>query len=83
MLSSALARLNKKRKIIGIFNGHAKCESYINVLNTMLIGFLLPILILSLFAMIEQTNLKKSYSGISEKHDQTSITLTNIFDLIG
>ena len=48
----------------------------------MLIVLLLHLLILSIFFTIKQTNFKKSYSEISEKHDQTSITLTNIFDFI-
>ena len=46
----------------------------------MLIVFLYLILILSVLLTIEPTNLKKSYSRISEKHDQISINLTNIFD---
>ena len=49
----------------------------------MLIVFLFPVLILSVLLTIEPTNLKKSYSRISEKHDQTSINLTNVFDFIG
>ena len=32
---------------------------------------------------IEPANLKISYSRISEKHDQTSINLTNVFDFRG
>ena len=32
---------------------------------------------------IEPTNLKKCYSPISEKHDQTSSNLNNVFDFIG
>ena len=32
---------------------------------------------------IETTNLKKFYFPISEKHDQTSINLTNAIDFIG
>ena len=38
----------------------------------MLIVLLLHLLILSIFFTIKQTNFKKSYSEISEKHDQTS-----------
>ena len=41
----------------------------------MLIEFLFPVLSLSIFVAMDQTNLKKSYSGIYEKHDQTSISL--------
>ena len=38
---------------------------------------------ISIFLLIEPTNLKKSYSRISEKHLQTSISLTDVFDFIG
>ena len=41
-----------------------------------LIVFFLVVLILSLMFTIEPNNLEESYSGISEKHDQTSINLT-------
>ena len=33
--------------------------------------------------LIKPTNLKKSYSQIFEKHDQTSINLANVFNFIG
>ena len=33
--------------------------------------------------IIEATNLKKSYFPNSEKHDQTSINLNNVFNFIG
>ena len=46
----------------------------------MLIGFLFLVLIFSLLFMIKPTNLKNSYSQISEKRDQTSINLTNVID---
>ena len=42
----------------------------------MLIAFLFLVLIL---VHNEPTNFKKSYSWIPEKHDQTSINLTNVF----
>ena len=42
----------------------------------MSILFLLLVLILSTLSTIEPTNFKKSYSRISEKHDQTSMHLT-------
>ena len=49
----------------------------------MLIVFLFLALILSILFTIEPTHLTKSYSSqISEKHDQTSINLTNVFDFI-
>ena len=40
-------------------------------------------LILARLLTNEPTNLKKSSSQISEKHDQTSINLTNKFDFTG
>ena len=36
------------------------------------------VLIISIFFTIEPTNLKKSYSLIPKKHDQTFINLTNV-----
>ena len=45
------------------------------------ISFLL--LILSIFFIIEPNNFKKPYSVISEKHDQSSINWTNVFNFIG
>ena len=45
------------------------------------IAFLL--LFLSILFTIEPNNFKKSYSLISEKHDQSSINLTNVFNFIG
>ena len=65
--------------MIEIIYGSVKIESYLNTLNTILIVFLFPVLILSIFFTIDRTNFEKSYSEISKKHDQTSITLTNIF----
>ena len=47
----------------------------------MLTAFFFLILIFSILFTIEPTNLKNSYSQISEKHDQ--INLTSIFDFIG
>ena len=44
----------------------------------MLIVFLFLVMILSILFTIEPTNLKKSYSQISEKHEQNSINLTNV-----
>ena len=32
---------------------------------------------------IDPTNLEKSYSRISEEHDQISINMTSVFDIIG
>ena len=49
----------------------------------MLIAFLFLVLILSILFTIEPTHLTKSCSRISEKHDQTSINLTHVFDFIG
>ena len=40
-----------------------------------------PVLILSI--LFKPTHLTKSYSQISEKYDQTSINLTNVFDFRG
>ena len=48
----------------------------------MLIVFVLVVLILSLLLTIEPTNLEKSYSRISEKHDQTSSINLTVFDFI-
>ena len=48
----------------------------------MLIVFLFLVMILSILITIELTNFKKSYSQISEKHKQTSINLTNVFDFM-
>ena len=48
----------------------------------MLIFFLFRELIISTLSTIEPTNFKKSYSLISEEHDQT-INLTNAFYFIG
>ena len=79
LLSSVFSRHNKKRKMIEIIYGSVKIESYLNTLNTILIVFLFPVLILSIFFTIDRTNFKKSYSEIPKKPDQTSITLTNIF----
>ena len=45
----------------------------------MLIAFLL----VSILFTIEPTDLKKSYPQLFEKHDQTSIDLTNVFNFIG
>ena len=45
------------------------------------ISFLL--LIISIFFTIEPNNFKKPYSVISEKHDQSSINWTNVFNFIG
>ena len=39
------------------------------------------VLIISILLTIELANFKKSYSGISEKHDQNPITLTNFLTL--
>ena len=47
----------------------------------MLIMLLFVVLVLSLLFAIEPNNSEKSYSGISEKHDQTCINLT-VFDFI-
>ena len=47
----------------------------------MLIVFLFSVLILSI--LFKSTHLAKSYSQISEKHEQTSINLTNVFDFKG
>ena len=44
----------------------------------MLIVFLFLVMILSILFTIEPTNLKKSYSQISEKHEQNSINFTNV-----
>ena len=41
------------------------------------------VLILSILFIIEPNNFKKSYSWISEKQDQTSINLSNVFNFIG
>ena len=49
----------------------------------MLIVFVLVLLILSLLFTIEATNLGKSYSRISEKHDQTSSINLTVFDFVG
>ena len=49
----------------------------------MLIIFLFFVMILSLLSTVEPTNFKECYSRISEKHDQTSINLNNVFDFIG
>ena len=64
-------------------------QSYLNIIVistpwTLNYGDYVPffILILSMLFTIEPTNFKKSYSGISKKHDQTSINLTNIFNFI-
>ena len=48
----------------------------------MLIVFVLVLLILSLLFTIEATNLGKSYSRISEKHDQTSSINLTVFDFV-
>ena len=56
-------------------------ESYLNTLNTELLTvFLFLVMVLFILFIIEPTNLKKSYSQIS---DQTSINLTNIFEFMG
>ena len=49
----------------------------------MMIVFLSAIFFWSILITIEPTNLKKSYSQISERHDQTLLKLNNIFNLIG
>ena len=53
-------------------------ESYLNMLWTLNSGDRVPlfVLILCILLTIEPTNFKKSYSQISEKHDQTFIDLT-------
>ena len=45
----------------------------------MLFVFLFLVLILSI---TDPTNLRKCYYWISEKHDETFINLTNVFDFI-
>ena len=45
--------------------------------------FLFSFFIISILFTIEPTFLKKSYSPISKKHDQTSSNLNNSFDFIG
>ena len=40
-------------------------------------------LIISILFAIELTNLRKSYSWIFQEHDQTSINLTDVFNIIG
>ena len=62
---------------------HSRKLSYVTLLSiivfelfepwTMLIVFLFCALILSIWLAINSNNLRKFYSGISEKHDQTSI----------
>ena len=47
-----------------------------------MIAFLFHVLILSILFTVEPTNSKNSYSQITEKHDQTSVTLANVFDFI-
>ena len=49
----------------------------------MLGEFLFLVLTLTILFTIKPTNLKKSYSQISEIHDQNSINLTNPFDFTG
>ena len=49
----------------------------------MIIVFLFFVLILFILFTSEPTNLIKRYSRIPEKHDQTSINLTNVFNFIG
>ena len=70
-LSRAFSRQNKKIKTIGIINASVTFkwyERYGNTLNTDCVFFV--VLVLSLMFTIEPNNLEKSYSGISEKHDQ-------------
>ena len=80
LFSWAFSRQDKKIKI-GIINGSVKFERHLNTLITVLIVSLCLVLIISILLTIKPANLKKLSSGISEKHDQTSITLTNILIL--
>ena len=48
----------------------------------MLIMFVFFVLILSILFTVGPINLRKSYSQISEEHEQTFISLTNVFDFI-
>ena len=50
----------------------------------MLIAFLFPVLVLSIIFQNSKHILKKcSYSRISKKHEQTYISFTNVFDILG
>ena len=48
----------------------------------MFIVLLFLVLILSILFTIEPTHLTKSYSRIFKKHDETSINLANVFDIV-
>ena len=48
----------------------------------LIVLFFFFVLILSILFTIKPTNFKKSYSWICKKHDQPSINLTNVFDLL-
>ena len=56
----------------------------ISTLWTLNYGNCVPffVLILSILFTSEPTNLIKCYSQVFEKHDQTSINLTNVFNFI-
>ena len=72
-----------KIKIIGIMSGSLTYETYLNTLNTELC-WLYSLFLYWFFhiVQVEPTHLRKLYSWISEKHDQTSINLTNVFDFV-
>ena len=58
-------------------------KNYLNTFNTEPHCVHFFILILSILFKIKTTNLNKSYSQFSKKHDQPSINLTNVFDFKG
>ena len=78
LLSWAFSQQDKI-KIIEIINGSVTFKEYESYQQfehwTMLIMFLFLVLIVSILFTIELINLKKSYPGIFEKHDHTSINL--------
>ena len=84
----SFSREDKKTKINGTINGSVTFtlyESYHNTLNTkLLIVFLFLVLILFILFITEPLLiLKNLIREFPKKHDQTSITLTVIFDYIG
>ena len=82
MLSWIFSRQDKKVKPMGL----SMDLGYLNNMKVILTFWTLNssdrvplfILILCILLTTEPTNLKKYYSRVSEKHDKTSIDLTNI-----
>ena len=77
---------HNKIKIIGIIKNLWHLNNVKLILTLWKLNYVDCVLfscILSILFTIEPTNLKKYFSWIFEKHDQTSINLTNVFDFIG